>query len=146
MLETVRSWRGAVVAPHHQAARAGLRILEDGGNAVEAMIATAAVISVTYPHMNNLGGDNFWLIAPDGEDPVGIDACGAAPDRPASISTAPLAMTASRHAGHWPPLPSVARFPDGNVPMPTAAADLVAKFLCRICWRKPSPSPVAALR
>ncbi len=78
MLETVRSWRGAVVAPHHQAARAGLRILEDGGNAVEAMIATAAVISVTYPHMNNLGGDNFWLIAPDSEDPVGIDACGAA--------------------------------------------------------------------
>ena len=78
MLETVRSWRGAAVAPHHQAARAGLRILEEGGNAVEAMIATAAVISVTYPHMNNLGGDNFWLIAPDGEDPVGIDACGAA--------------------------------------------------------------------
>ncbi|MEQ9328586.1 MAG: gamma-glutamyltransferase [Rhodospirillales bacterium] len=78
MLETVRSWRGAVVAPHHLAARAGLRVLEDGGNAVEAMIAAAAAISVVYPHMNNLGGDNFWLIAPAGEDPVGIDACGAA--------------------------------------------------------------------
>lgn len=78
MLETVRSWRGAVVAPHHQAARAGLRVLEDGGNAVEAMIAAAAAISVAYPHMNNLGGDNFWLIAPAGEEPIGIDACGAA--------------------------------------------------------------------
>jgi len=78
MLATVRSWLGAVVAPHHLASRAGLRVLEEGGNAVEAMIAAAAAISVLYPHMNNLGGDNFWLIAPDGEDPVGIDACGAA--------------------------------------------------------------------
>ncbi len=78
MLQTVRSFRGMVTAPHHLAAQAGLRVLEDGGNAVEAMIAAASTIAVVYPHMNALGGDNFWLVhTPDGKV-SGIDACGAA--------------------------------------------------------------------
>jgi gamma-glutamyltranspeptidase len=42
------------------------------------MVAAAATISVVYPHMNSLGGDNFWLIHTPGKDVVGIDACGAA--------------------------------------------------------------------
>jgi gamma-glutamyltranspeptidase/glutathione hydrolase len=67
-----------VSAPHHLAARAGLRVLEDGGNAIEAMIAAAATIVVVYPHMNALGGDNFWLLDSPGGEPIGIDACGAA--------------------------------------------------------------------
>ena len=78
MLQTTRSYRGMVVAPHHLAARAGLRVLEDGGNAIEAMVAAAAAITVVYPHMNALGGDNFWLIHAPGKDVVGVDACGAA--------------------------------------------------------------------
>ena len=36
--------------------------LADGGNAIEAMIAMAATIAVTYPHMNQLGGDGVWLV------------------------------------------------------------------------------------
>lgn len=67
-----------VVAPHHLAAQAGLSVLRDGGNAIEAMVAAAATIVVVYPHMNGLGGDNFWLISEGGKAPVGIDACGAA--------------------------------------------------------------------
>ncbi|WNK00925.1 gamma-glutamyltransferase family protein [Thalassospiraceae bacterium LMO-JJ14] len=78
MLETMRSYRGMVTAPHHLAARAGLRVLEDGGNAIEAMVAAAATITVVYPHMNSLGGDNFWLIHAPGKDVIGIDACGGA--------------------------------------------------------------------
>ena len=78
MLQTVRARRGMVTAPHHLAARAGLRVLEDGGNAIEAMVAAAAAIAVVYPHMNGLGGDNFWLIHAPGRDAVGIDACGGA--------------------------------------------------------------------
>jgi gamma-glutamyltranspeptidase/glutathione hydrolase len=78
MLSTPRSFRGMVTAPHHLAAQAGLRVLQDGGNAIEAMIAMAAAIAVVYPHMNSIGGDGFWIAAEPGRDPIGIDACGAA--------------------------------------------------------------------
>lgn len=81
MLQTTRSYRGMVTAPHHLAARAGLNVLCDGGNAVEAMIAAAAAISVVYPHMNGMGGDNFWLIHVSGKPVAGIDACGAAAEQ-----------------------------------------------------------------
>jgi len=78
MIQTTRSYRGMVTAPHHSAARAGLRVLEDGGNAIEAMVAAASTIAAVYPHMNGLGGDNFWLIHTPGKDVIGIDACGGA--------------------------------------------------------------------
>ncbi len=78
MLHTPRAMRGMVVAPHHLAAQAGLAVLREGGNAIEAMVAAAAAIAVVYPHMNSIGGDNFWLLAEPGRDPVGILACGGA--------------------------------------------------------------------
>ena len=83
MLETTRAYRGMVVAPHHLAAEAGLSVLREGGNAIEAMIAAAAAIAAVYPHMNGLGGDNFWLISEPGKPVVGIDACG----RSAALAT-----------------------------------------------------------
>ena len=58
MLHTPMATRGMVVAPHHLAAQAGIRVLRDGGNAIEAMVAAAATITVVYPHMNSLGGDS----------------------------------------------------------------------------------------
>jgi len=67
-----------VTAPHHLAARAGLRVLEEGGNAIEAMVAAAATIAVVYPHMNGLGGDAFWLVARPGRAPLSIEAAGVA--------------------------------------------------------------------
>ncbi len=54
--------RGLVTCPHALATSAGLRVLQAGGNAVEAAIAAAATIAVVYPHMNGLGGDNIWLL------------------------------------------------------------------------------------
>jgi len=78
MLNTVMGNRGMVVAPHHLAASIGADVLRDGGNAIEAMVASAAAIAVCYPHMNGLGGDNFWLIHDKESAAVGIDACGAA--------------------------------------------------------------------
>ena len=38
MLQTKQSYGGMVVAPHHLAAEAGLAVLADGGNAIEAMV------------------------------------------------------------------------------------------------------------
>ncbi|WP_251977199.1 gamma-glutamyltransferase family protein [Salinicola avicenniae] len=69
---------GMVVAPHHDASRAGLEVLREGGNAIEAMVAAAASIAVVYPHMNSLGGDGFWLVAEPGKPPLGIEGCGPA--------------------------------------------------------------------
>ena len=42
------------------------------------MIAAASTIAIVYPHMNGLGGDNFWLIHAPGQSVSGIDACGGA--------------------------------------------------------------------
>lgn len=77
MLITRQGYGGGVVAPHHLAADAGARVLRDGGNAVEAMLAAASTIAVVYPHMNGAGGDNFWLISNAERAVTGIDACGA---------------------------------------------------------------------
>jgi gamma-glutamyltranspeptidase/glutathione hydrolase len=78
MLRATLATRGMVTAPHHLAAQAGLSVLREGGNAIEAMVAAASTIAVVYPHMNGLGGDNFWLVSHKGAPPIAIDACGAA--------------------------------------------------------------------
>ena len=57
-----RGTRGAVVAPHHLATAAGLAILRAGGHAVDAAIATNAVLGVVQPSSCGIGGDAFWLI------------------------------------------------------------------------------------
>jgi len=79
MLQSSKGMRGMVSSSHHLAAQAGLNVLRDGGNAIEAMVAAAATIAVVYPHMNGLGGDGFWLIStPDRRVPRAINAVGAA--------------------------------------------------------------------
>ncbi len=70
--------RAMAVAPHFLASRAAIDVLKEGGNAIEAMVAAAATIAMVYPHMTGLGGDAFWLIHEPGQEPVAIDACGAA--------------------------------------------------------------------
>jgi oxamate amidohydrolase len=65
-----------VTAPHALAAESGAHILAAGGNAIEAALATAAALTVVYPHMTGLGGDSFWLIAEPGRDPVTINGAG----------------------------------------------------------------------
>jgi len=59
--------RGMVVAPEARAAEAGLAVLRDGGNAVDAAVATAVALAVTYPRAGNLAGGGFLLYrSPDG--------------------------------------------------------------------------------
>ena len=62
----VRGQIGAVSAGHPLAAQAGLRVLQNGGNATDAIIAMAGVLAVVRPHMNGIGGDAFGIFY-DGE-------------------------------------------------------------------------------
>jgi gamma-glutamyltranspeptidase/glutathione hydrolase len=80
------------VAPHALASQSALAVLRDGGNAIEAMVAAAATIAVAYPHMNGMGGDAFWLIAPPQGAPIAIEAAGPAAAR--------ATIAAYRQAGH----------------------------------------------
>jgi gamma-glutamyltranspeptidase len=76
----VRGSHGAVVAPHHLATAAGLAILRAGGHAVDAAIATNAVLGVVLPSGCGLGGDAFWLIWDEGEGrQTALNGSGRAP-------------------------------------------------------------------
>ena len=75
-----RGRRGAVVAPHHLATAAGLAMLRAGGHAVDAAIATNAVLGVVMPNACGIGGDAFWLIWDAGERrQLGLNGSGRAP-------------------------------------------------------------------
>ena len=54
--------RAMVPSSHSLASAAGVDVLRAGGSAIDATIATAAVLDIVYPHMTSVGGDAFWLI------------------------------------------------------------------------------------
>jgi len=92
---------GMVVAAHPLAAEAGLSVLRDGGNAIDAAIATMFVLNVVEPHASGLGGGGFALVRmADGETKV-VDYRDRAPR---SVDTAwyydPLdSLKRMRHGG-----------------------------------------------
>ncbi|HEY8531049.1 MAG TPA: gamma-glutamyltransferase family protein [Limnochorda sp.] len=74
----VMARRAMVATSHPLAVAAGLEILREGGNAVDAAIATAAALTVVEPTSNGLGSDAFALVW-DGARLYGLNASGRSP-------------------------------------------------------------------
>ncbi len=71
--------KNVVASSQPLAVQAGLRMLEKGGNAVDAALATAICLTVVEPTSNGLGSDAFALLW-DGEELHGLNGSGRSPD------------------------------------------------------------------
>lgn len=123
--------RGMVATSQPLAAQAGLNVLQAGGNAIDAAIATAAALTVVEPTANGIGGDAFALVWHNGQL-HGLNASGPAP-KSLSLQTmtglghtempkyGPLPITVPGTPAAWVALSE--RF--GRVPLSTAMAGAI---------------------
>ncbi len=70
--------RNSVASSQPLATQAGIEALQNGGNAVDAALASAITLTVVEPTMNGLGGDGFAILW-DGKELHGLNASGRAP-------------------------------------------------------------------
>jgi len=75
----VRSKTGLVISASDIASRIGAAVLTDGGNAVDAAVATAFALAVTHPTAGNIGGGGFLLHRAATGDTAAYDFREAAP-------------------------------------------------------------------
>jgi gamma-glutamyltranspeptidase/glutathione hydrolase len=79
--KTLTARHGAVVSASPLASQAGLRILERGGNAIDAAITTQLVLAVVFPGAGNIGGGGFMVAHLAGGKSLAFDFRETAPGR-----------------------------------------------------------------
>ena len=113
--------RGMVVSAHRLASQIGVDVLRGGGNAVDAAIATAYALAVTFPEAGNLGGGGFMLIRmADGHETI-IDFRETAP----AAATRTMFLDAS---GIPVPLLSTRGYLSAGIPGTVAGLELARKL------------------
>ena len=132
---------GMVTSAHYLASMAGARVLQVGGNAVDAAVATAAALNVVEPYMSGLGGDGLMSISlPGASAPIVLDYSGPAPVE-ASLATytrqralvGPSALLTPGAPAGW--FAALERF--GNMPASRVFADAIhlAEEGAPVSWR-----------
>ena len=94
MSRTVTAPNAMVCSIDNLASTAGVSVLQLGGTAVDAAIATSAVLAVTAQHACGMGGDLFALVHGTGGPPAAINASGRA-----GSGADPVALRAKGHQG-----------------------------------------------
>ena len=116
--QSITAKHGVVATTQQRAADIGLAILQQGGNAVDAAIATAAAMTVCEPTANGIGGDAMVMVWFDGTL-YGLNASGRSP--------ASIRLDAIRSKGHT----SMPQYGVDSITVPgipRAWADLHARF------------------
>ena len=127
----VEATNGVVVSVSGPASEVGVSILRQGGNAVDAAVATAFALAAAYPPAGNIGGGGFMVIhpAPGEGDPVAIDYRECAP---VAASATMFARDESQYTRKAVAVPgtirglALAHRRFGNLPWATLVAPAVA--------------------
>src|SRR5262245_24531810 len=80
-IHQAHSTRGMVVSASPPASIIGRDVLARGGNAVDAAVAVAFAMSVTWPEAGNIGGGGFMMVHVPGSEPICIDYRECAPGK-----------------------------------------------------------------
>ena len=110
--------KGMVATSQPLAAQAGIEIMQKGGNAIDAAIATAAALTVVEPTSNGIGGDAFALVWVK-DELHGLNASGPAPER--------LTLETIKEAG-YEKIPTYGFTPITVPGVPKAWAELAKRF------------------
>lgn len=137
--DPIRANRGMVVSAHPLASQAGIEILQRGGNAVDAAIATGLALAVTHPAAGNIGGGGFMVLALSDGRTTTIDFREVAPAAAREdmfLGPDGQLVPGSNHKG----------FRAVGVPGTIAGFDLALKRYGRKSWRDVTRPAVALAR